>query len=87
MFFSTDRTLWKNYFAFVDVVVFFIDADDPKRFPESKDTLYWILEDKDLECCPVLTFGNKMDRPRAVCEEELRSYFELQNTSGKVFFR
>jgi GTP-binding protein SAR1 len=54
------------------------------RFPESKEELSALLTDEQLANCPVLILGNKIDRPQAVSENELRQYFELYGqTTGK----
>lgn len=85
-FFSIDRHLWIDYFTIADGVVFLIDVDDLRRFSEGKRALDYLLADENLEKCPVLILGNKTDRPGAVCENYVRFYFELENTTGKVGF-
>lgn len=38
--------------------------------------------------CPVLILGNKIDKPGAASEDEMRAYFNLYGqTTGKVIFR
>lgn len=37
--------------------------------------------------CPVLILGNKIDKPGAASEDEMRAYFNLYGqTTGKVIF-
>jgi hypothetical protein len=44
-----------------------------------------LLTDEQLANCPVLILGNKIDRPGAAGEDEIRSYFGLHGqTTGKV---
>jgi GTP-binding protein SAR1 len=79
------RRVWKDYFPAVDAIVFLVDAFDTQRFPESKNELCSLLADEQLAQCPILILGNKIDRPGAASEDQLRAYFELHSlTTGKV---
>ena len=42
------------------------------RFGESKVELDSLLTDEQLSSCPILILGNKIDRPGAAGEDELR---------------
>lgn len=68
----------------MDAIVFLVDAFDTQRFPESKNELCSLLADEQLAQCPILILGNKIDRPGAASEDQIRSYFELHATTGKV---
>lgn len=82
---SQARKVWKDYFPAVDAIVFLIDVYDRERFPESKLELDSLLSDQQLAECPILILGNKIDRPGAASEAEIRQYFGLNGqTTGKT---
>uniref|UniRef100_A0A2S2Q913 small monomeric GTPase n=2 Tax=Sipha flava TaxID=143950 RepID=A0A2S2Q913_9HEMI len=83
---SQARKVWKDYFPAVDAIVFLVDACDKSRIMESKTELDSLLLDESLSNCPVLVLGNKIDRPGALSEQDLRAYFALNQTTGKVSF-
>lgn len=76
--------MWKEYFPAVDAIVFLIDVYDRNRLNESKAELDSLLLDEQVANCPVLILGNKIDKPGALGEQEIRQIFNLNGlTTGK----
>lgn len=71
------RRVWKDYFPAVDGVVFIVDAFERERFEEAKNELYGLLNDEQIEKCPVLILANKIDIHGAASEAEIMNYFGL----------
>lgn len=78
------RRVWKDYFPAVDGIVFLIDVFDRERFTEAKAELDSLLTDEQVANAPVLILGNKIDKPGAASEDEIRHHFGLHGqTTGR----
>lgn len=69
---ETARRIWRDYFAAVDAVVFIVDGSDRTRFTEAREELSRLLESEELSGVPIVVLGNKIDKPQAASEDELR---------------
>ena len=77
------RRLWKDYLQNADCVVYVIDAAERSRFDESRAELAGLLAEPDLQGVPFLILGNKVDKPDAASEDELKRTFDIYQTTGK----
>ena len=81
---ETARLIWKDYVTTgIDAVVYIVDSIDRRRFPEARKELEGLLQNEELADVPFLIFGNKIDFPSAVSEDELRYELGLIETYGK----
>lgn len=77
------RKMWNQYFTEdVSAIVFIIDTAAPNRFSDVKRELDDLLQNDSLGKVPFLILGNKIDKPKAVSEEELKEKLGIQ-TTGK----
>lgn len=78
------RRVWQSYFPAVDAIVFLIDAADTERIVEASNELHSLLNDEQIATAPILILGNKIDKPSALSEEQLKYYLNItQLTTGK----
>lgn len=79
------RRVWKTYFPAVDGIVFVVDASEQTRFEEAKAELHGILLEQQVNHCPVLILGNKIDCPNAVSQTSLCAALGIDSLlSGKT---
>jgi GTP-binding protein SAR1 len=79
------RRMWKEYFTDdVSAIVFIVDVAAPQRFGDAKNELHELLKNESLAKAPFLVLGNKIDKPKAVSEEELKYSLGIDGmTTGK----
>uniref|UniRef100_A0A0N5AEW4 small monomeric GTPase n=1 Tax=Syphacia muris TaxID=451379 RepID=A0A0N5AEW4_9BILA len=73
------RRVWQDYLPAVDAIVFLVDAADIERIGECKVELESLLADEQVAACPVLILGNKIDRPNALGEDQLKWQLGITN--------
>mmetsp|Transcript_33631 Transcript_33631/g.60872 ORF Transcript_33631/g.60872 Transcript_33631/m.60872 type:complete len:193 (+) Transcript_33631:161-739(+) len=77
------RKVWTDYFSKADGIIYMVDAVEKERFPESKKELDKLLQEEMLLSVPIVVLGNKIDKPEAASEGELRAALGLVSTTGK----
>nr|XP_027205391.1 GTP-binding protein SAR1-like [Dermatophagoides pteronyssinus] len=84
---ETARRIWKDYLATVDGIIFVVDAADRTRFEEAAEELNLLLASDELVKTPICVLGNKIDKPNAASEQELRASLGLPEhlTYGKDY--
>ena len=59
------RSIWKRFFAEIWGYIYVVDAADPDRFKESKETLKEMMTDRRLRGKPFIVVANKQDKEGA----------------------
>ncbi|KAG5489055.1 hypothetical protein JIQ42_00676 [Leishmania sp. Namibia] len=65
------RYYWRQYFEEADVIIYVVDAADPRRILEARHELEHLLEEEKVAGVPMLIFANKQDLLGALSVEEL----------------
>merc|ERR1712126_534980 len=73
------RTTWKEFYQFMEGIVYMIDAADRPRLQESAAELNKILQDNYVKNLPIAVVVNKIDIPNSATEQEIEAIFGLRN--------
>ncbi|KAI6659937.1 ADP-ribosylation factor-like protein 3 isoform X1 [Oopsacas minuta] len=73
------RPYWRNYFENTDVLIYVIDSTDEKRFLETSQELYNLLEEDKLANVPLFIFANKQDLVAATNVGDIAERLKLCN--------
>ncbi len=78
------RRVWRDYFSAVDAIIFIVDTCDLSKIPIAADEIQSILVDEELAACPILIFGNKIDKAGALSEVQLAAHLGVSDSlTGK----
>lgn len=82
---SRYRSLWEQYYARVDAIIFVIDSSDRIRMCVAKNELEELLRHPDLigRPVPLVFFANKMDTAGALTPLECGQQLELERISDR----
>lgn len=72
------RRVWKSYFPALDAIVFLVDVADLERIQEAREELWSLMQDEQVSAAPILILGNKIDKPNALSEDQLKYYLSIQ---------
>ncbi|KAL0236696.1 hypothetical protein PCE1_000094 [Barthelona sp. PCE] len=75
------RSLWRHYYSSCDAIIYVIDSSDVARFDIAKKELFKMLNDPDLNDCPLLVLANKVDRSDSVSVNEVHDALDLTEVS------
>ena len=77
------RGMWERYCRGVEVIVFVVDANDPKLFPLAQKEMQALLAQPTLVGVPLLVLLNKNDLPTAIDPEQVvKELYDDRNTAG-----
>ncbi|CAJ1037356.1 ADP-ribosylation factor family/Signal recognition particle receptor beta subunit/50S ribosome-binding GTPase/Ras of Complex, Roc, domain of DAPkinase/Gtr1/RagA G protein conserved region/Ras family, putative [Leishmania lindenbergi] len=65
------RYYWRQYFKQADVIIYVVDAANPRRIHEARRELEHLLEEEKVAGVPMLFFANKQDLLGALSVEEI----------------
>mmetsp|Transcript_20569 Transcript_20569/g.41180 ORF Transcript_20569/g.41180 Transcript_20569/m.41180 type:complete len:117 (-) Transcript_20569:518-868(-) len=71
------RSEWARYARGCDVVLYVVDAADPKKLGTAKKELHKLLDDGSIGSTPLLVLANKIDIIPHVGESELIEKLQL----------
>jgi len=80
---ATARKIWKDYFPAVDGIIFLIDSTDVARFDEVRQELENVMTSPELANIPIAILGNKIDKPGAASEEEMKKAIDYYGLTAK----
>lgn len=73
------RYYWRQYFKEADVVIYVVDAADPRRILEARNELGYLLEEEKIAGVPMLILANKQDLIGALTPEEISAALNLSD--------
>ncbi|KAK0415830.1 hypothetical protein QR680_012144 [Steinernema hermaphroditum] len=78
---SKYRSLWENYYAACEGIVFVVDSNDRLRMAVARDELWMVLDHKDIVSnkVPIIVLANKMDEKGAMTPTEVTKELGLDS--------
>ncbi|KAG5465212.1 hypothetical protein GH5_00673 [Leishmania sp. Ghana 2012 LV757] len=80
------RYYWRQYFEEADVIIYVVDAADPRRILEARRELEHLLEEEKVAGVPMLIFANKQDLLGALSVEELTVALNLTDLRDRRWY-
>ncbi|XP_068207965.1 ADP-ribosylation factor 4-like [Palaemon carinicauda] len=80
------RPLLRHYYPGTSAFIYIIDSTDTERFDEIKEELHYMMDNDELEGCPLLVMANKQDLPKAASPSFITEALELQRLKRRSWF-
>jgi len=81
------RKIWKDYFESVNGIIYLVDTADHEALSTSRAELEKLIHDPKLAKVPILIFGNKIDKLKALSEPELLQQLGLTDHENNKILR
>ncbi|KAJ4460069.1 putative ADP-ribosylation factor 1 [Paratrimastix pyriformis] len=82
---ATIRPYWKLYYQNCGAIVFVVDSSDTRRLGVSRQELFAMLQEEELQRLPVLIFANKMDLPGALSVAAITEQMHLTEIRDRPY--
>ncbi|KAI8873595.1 ARF/SAR superfamily [Ramicandelaber brevisporus] len=82
------RPYWRCYYANTDAIVYVVDSADRDRIGTSRDELFNMLDEEELQNAILLVLANKQDMPGAMSASEVSNALglgRLKNRQWSIF--
>ncbi|XP_064077894.1 uncharacterized protein LOC135195555 isoform X1 [Macrobrachium nipponense] len=79
--------LWSHCFPGTSAVIFVVDSTDTEGLPEARVALHHVLDEPELDNCPLLIMANKQDLPEAVSPSSITEALQLERLKRPWFIQ
>ena len=79
------RVLWKHYYHNTDGLIFVVDSNDIERMDDAAEELNKLVNEEELEFCPILVWANKQDLNGALPPGEIVERLKMGQYSRKIW--
>lgn len=79
------RVLWKHYYHNTDGLIFVVDSDDRDRLEDAAYELEKMVDEKELEFCPILVWANKQDLEGSMPPGEMAERLNMGKYQNRIW--
>jgi ADP-ribosylation factor protein 1 len=80
------RILWRHYYANTKAIIYVVDCSDCPSLEESKEELWKMMEEPELENVPILIYANKCDLPTALGTAAIAEHLNLHSIKKRDWY-